>query len=88
MITSRRASEDLDKIRLAHQDIMQNMAVHTANVNNSNAQKAAEMANQQAVRAEVDKAKAVADSEVQKVAMQNDLKREELSIKRAALSAV
>lgn len=88
VITSRKASDDLDHIKIQHADIlggMQNQAIKLATLNQ---QKAAEAANQQAVRAETDKAMLTANTEVQKISMQNDLKREELAIKRAALSAV
>lgn len=87
-ITSRKAEEDFADITAKHSDLLQGMAVQSMKVANYNAQKAAQIANEQAIKGEMEKERLVADTAQKKDALAAQQKSEELSIKRQALQQV
>lgn len=86
VITSRAAQTDMGKIKTAHAGLLEGMANQSIKVSNYNTQKSAELANQNAMKTEMDKAKMTADTSAQKNANDFALKQADLDIKRAALS--
>lgn len=87
VITSKRASDDYAKIKLQHADLLNGMALQSAKVAQYNAQKAAQIANEQAMKGEMEKERIVADTAQKKDALTFQMKQSELDIKRAALAA-
>lgn len=82
------AKDDLFNIQQKHSDIVTGMANQSMRLEQMNMQKQAELQNQNSMKMEMDKAKMVNDTTVQKQNNDFALKQEELSIKREALSAV
>lgn len=88
VITSKMAKDDLFNIQQKHSDAVTGMANQSMRLEQMNMQKQAELQNQNSMKMDMQKAELASSTEIQKQAMQSDLKREELSIKRAALSGV
>lgn len=88
VITSRAASDDLDKIRGHHEQLVTGIADQNMRVQNMNMQKQAEIQNQNAMNMEIEKERMVADTAQKKDALNFAQKQAEIDVKRAALSAV
>ncbi len=88
VVTSRIAQKDYDKIVATHADLINSMSLQSQKVANYNAQKKIDSDNANAMKLDMQKEQLVADTTAKRDALQGDLKREELSIKRSALSAV
>lgn len=88
IITSRLAQDDLEKIRGEHDSLVRGLAAHQARIMGENQRKSQELASENAMKSEMEKAKMVSDTEVKKASIAADMKRAELEIKRAALSAM
>lgn len=86
VVTSRRAQDDMARIKGIHTDVLMGMSVQKVNVESYNQQKQAEMQQQQVMKADMDKAKMVADTTSQKNALDFQTKQAEIDVKRAALS--
>lgn len=92
VITSRRAKDELLKIKSVHSTMLQGMEMQSMKVQQFNQQrdqqKAVAMQNEQTMKTELQKSQMVADTEAQKNAISYDLKQSELDIKRVALSSM
>lgn len=88
VITSKLAKDHYQDIVGKHGDLLIGMAIHAQKVQALNQQKQVAQQNADAMRMDMEKQKMVADTEAAKDANAMALKQEELSIKRAALSAV
>ena len=86
VITSKAAKDDLENIRMAHQNIVQGIANQSLRVQAHREQRAAQLQNEQNMRAEIQKNQMAATTEAQKVHNDFALKQGELDIKRAALN--
>lgn len=86
VITSKAAQKDFMKIQTEHADLVRGMADQQVRVATYNQQKAAELANKNAMESEMKKAEMVANTQIQKDAMAFAQKNAELDVKRAALS--
>lgn len=86
VVTSKPASKDFERIKANHSEILQGMAIQSDKVAQYHQQKAAELANQNAIKAEVDKQKMISNTEAQKNALDFASKQAEIDIKRAALA--
>lgn len=87
VLTSRKASEDLDKIRGHHEQLVMGMADHNMRVEAMNQQKQAELQNENSMKMEMEKERMVADTAQKKDALTFQMKQAEIDVKRAALAA-
>lgn len=87
VITSKAAQKDVQDIGLKHDEMVTGINLQNARVSEYKQQKAAEMANMNAMQMEIDKSKQVADTETQKIALDHQIRLGELDIKRASLTA-
>lgn len=81
------AKDDLFNIQQKHSDAITGMANQSMRLEQMNMQKQAELQNQNSMKMEMDKAKMVNDTTVQKNAMDFQTKQAEIDVKRAALSS-
>lgn len=88
VITSKVAQKDFEKIKSTHANILEGMANQSMKVSAYTQQKATEMAAQNSMNMEMEKAKMVADTAAQKNAMDFSIKQSEVDIKRAALAQI
>ncbi len=86
VITSKVASDDLNRIKGTHSDLLKGMAIQADKVSQYRAQKATELQAQNTMKMQMDKEKQIANTEAQNTAMTFAQKQNELDIKRAALS--
>lgn len=87
VVTSKKADEHHAKILGEHADLLNGMRDQSIRVQQYNEQKAAMQANIMAVQGEMEQAKLASNTDLAKHSMDSALKREELSIKRTALSS-
>lgn len=87
VITSKPAQKDFDRIKATHADLVQGMALQAQKVAAYRQQKAAELQQEQTMRADMDKSTMAANTNVQKNTLDFAAKQGELDIKRAALTA-
>jgi len=88
VITSKAAEKDLNNIKATHATLLKGMALQNDKVAAYKQNKQAELQAKQTMQAQMEKEKAIADTQAKKDAMTFAQKEAELSIKRAALSAV
>ncbi len=88
VITSKAASKDYNRIVAAHADLLTGMANHSVKVANYNTQKQTELANKNAMQAEMQKETMASNTQAAKDSQEFALRQGELDIKRAALSQV
>lgn len=86
VITSRLADRDYNSIIGKHADLVTGMAQQSQKVAMFNQQKQSELAAQNAMNAELEKERMVADTAAKKDALTFQQKQSELDLKRAALS--
>ncbi len=87
VITSRTAQKDFEKIKANHADIVSGIAMQAQKNEMLGQQKQVELAQQNSMKMEMDKAKMVSDTQSQKNAMDFATKQAEIDIKRASLSS-
>lgn len=87
VVTSRVARENFDNIRAQHGDILTGIANQSLKVDAFNQQRAAEMANTQAMQGEIEKAKISSDTQANQDSMDFSMRQSELDVKRAALAS-
>ncbi len=88
VITSKAAQNDLNKIKMAHGELVTGMASQTAKVIGAQQLKMADMQAQETNRMQMDKEKAIANTAAQKDALTFAQKQQELDIKKAALTQI
>lgn len=87
VITSRKAQDDLDKIRGHHEQIVTGIADQNMRVQNMNMQKEAQVQADNSMKVELEKERMVADTAQKKDALNFAQKQAEIDVKRAALAA-
>lgn len=88
VITSNKAQQDFDKIKSEHSNILTGIADHRMRMEQQNQVKAQQLASDNSMRMEMEKAKLTADTQVKKDALTFAQKQAELDIKRAALAQI
>ncbi len=86
VITSKAAQDDFLNIKSHHDDLLRSYSEHSMRVQQYNADKAAKMASDNAVKGEMDKAKMTANTETQKMALDHQTRMAEIDLKRSALT--
>ncbi len=86
VITSKAAQKDVQSIGIKHDEMVTGINLHNIQVAQYKQQKASEMASENAMKMEMDKEKAVADTATQQMALDHQIKLGELDIKRASLT--
>jgi len=88
VITSKAAQNDLNKIKSVHADLLTRMANQAQKVAQFNQQKSADLAAQNNMNLQIEKERALANTEAQKTAADISQKNAEIDIKRAQMSAM
>lgn len=86
VVTSRAASDDLDKIRGHHEQLVTGIADQNTRVQNMNMQAQTQIQADNSMKMELEKERMVADTAQKKDALAFQQKQAEIDVKRAALS--
>lgn len=87
VLTSKAAQKDFNKIKGIHADLLQGLAIQQQKVAMYDQQKAAEMATENTMKADMDKSRMAAGSADMKTALDFATKQSEIDIKRSALAS-
>lgn len=87
VITSKVARDDFNKIQSDHSSLLKSMALQSQKVDMHNTNKATELAAQNSMKMEMDKAKMTASTDAQREANDFAIRQAEIDVKRAGLNA-
>ena len=86
VITSKRASNDFQKIKADHEELVRSLSNQSSKVAQYRQQQSANLAAENAMRFDQEKAKQAADTQAQKNAIDFNIKQGELDVKRASIA--